>query len=147
MNIFFYLPAVLIFLLDQITKHLIAANLHPNQSIPIIKNVLHLTYVQNTGAAFGMLRGANAFLLVVGLVVLALVFYFHLRLPSRMWVCQLILGTIFGAALGNLLDRLRLGYVADFIDFRFWPVFNFADTFLNLGIAALVLMLISNKHK
>ena len=141
------MPAILIFLLDQISKRWVAATLHPNQSIPIIKNVLHLTYVQNTGAAFGILRGANWFLLGVGVLVLAVVFYFHCRFSARDRLLQVILGAIFGAALGNLIDRLIFGHVVDFIDFRFWPVFNFADTFINLGVAGLVVMLILSRDK
>ncbi|MBU0687310.1 MAG: signal peptidase II [Candidatus Margulisbacteria bacterium] len=146
-SLFFYFSALLIFLLDQIAKRLVVWQMFPNQSIPLIKNILHLTYVQNTGAAFGILKGSNVFLLGAGIVVLAVVFFFHLKLSPADQLYQIVLGFIFGGSIGNLLDRLTRGFVVDFIDFRFWPVFNFADTFINIGIFILILMLLFRKDK
>jgi len=124
---------------DQLTKHLIASRCLPGESLPLIPSVLHLTYVQNTGAAFGLFKGQRALFLLLSLLVIAWVIReFLLRrsalTPSLMWGYALVLG---GAA-GNLIDRLRLGYVVDFIDLKVWPVFNVGDSAITIGVALLI---------
>jgi len=123
---------------DQLTKHLIAAAFHPGESLPLVPRVLHLTYVQNTGAAFGLFKGQHALFIVLSLVVIMWIareFLTTRVLPSPVrWGYALVLG---GAA-GNLLDRMRLGHVVDFIDLRVWPVFNVGDSAITIGVALLV---------
>ena len=123
---------------DQLTKYLIAAAFHPGESLPLVPRVLHLTYVQNTGAAFGLFKGQHALFIVLSLVVIAWItreFLTTRVLPSPVrWGYALVLG---GAA-GNLLDRVRLGHVVDFIDLRVWPVFNVGDSAITIGVALLV---------
>lgn len=107
-------------------------------TIPVVKGLLHITYVKNTGAAFGMLRDMPA--LFTGISILAAFFIniFYLSSKERLnsgeisGLCLVLAGT-----LGNLIDRLRLGYVVDFIDLRVWPVFNLADTCITVGAVIL----------
>jgi len=115
------------------------------ESLPIIHNIFHLTYVQNTGAAFGLLRGARFFLIGISIAVfIAIIIYVWNRRPDNPWI-QLALGSILGGSLSNLLDRLLRGYVIDYFDFRVWPVFNVADAMINIGVAAIVIHLLFQK--
>lgn len=123
---------------DQLTKFLVAASCTPGESLPLIPRALHLTYVQNTGAAFGLFKGQAALFIVLSLLVIAWIgreFLAKRVLPRAVaWGYALVLG---GAA-GNLLDRMRLGHVVDFIDVRVWPVFNVGDSAITIGVALLV---------
>ena len=123
---------------DQLTKWLIAGAFAPGHSQSLLGPVLHLTYVQNTGAAFGLLRGAHMLFIVCSLLVIGWIVR-ELRLRPSMegrllWGCALILG----GATGNLIDRVRLGYVVDFIDLRVWPVFNVGDSAITIGVGLLI---------
>ena len=123
---------------DQFTKSLIVAAFLPGQSISLGYPWLHLTYVQNTGAAFGLLKGQQVlFILVSCLVIGCLIREFLIRpvMPARMfWGCALILG----GAVGSVIDRVRLGYVIDFIGVGLWPLFNVADSAITIGIGLLL---------
>lgn len=140
--------AALVLLVDQLSKHLIVATLRHGQSrsIPGLASVFHLTYVTNTGAAFGLLPSWGdvfvviAFIVIVGLVL----YYFHL--PDGQWLVRVALGFQLGGALGNLVDRLHRGFVVDFIDLNFWPltywpVFNLADTSIVIGVVVLTALM------
>jgi len=134
---FFYLIVLAIILLDQTFKALINSKMFPGQTIPVLKNFFHLTYVQNTGAAFGILAGKQWFLVLVVMLVILFIMYFHFRL-SEFDPLQLPMAFILGGSLGNLIDRLRLFFVVDYLDLRVWPVFNFADVMINLGVLLIV---------
>ena len=125
-------------LADRLTKQLIVARFHPGQSLPLIPSILHLTYVQNTGAAFGLFKGQQLLFIVISVAVIGWISRALLTRPPTAarvtWACGLILG---GAA-GNLIDRLRLGYVIDFLDRRVWPVFNVGDAAITIGIVLLM---------
>ena len=127
----------LVFCLDQLSKQLVQKNMIPGESISLIPGMFHLTYVQNTGAAFGILKEKTSFFVVItALVVMAIVFAIphiqreHLFLRSA-------LGLMLGGALGNFVDRARFGHVIDFIDFRIWPVFNVADMAIVMAVGFL----------
>lgn len=133
--------AILVFI-DQVSKYYIEKLISPGQSIPIVKNLFQLTLVQNPGAAFGLFRRSGPFLFIVVSVLLVTLFFFFLKGLSRkglLW--RLGLGLILGGALGNLIDRLRWGYVVDFLDFSLWghhwPAFNFSDLGITTGVAIL----------
>lgn len=147
LEIIFYLFIILILLFDQLSKVLIQNNMQIGQSIPLLKNVLHLTYVRNTGAAFSLFEGFSFYLTVVGMVVAAVVFYFHLESPITDFLTQSALAFILGGSLGNLADRLFRGHVVDFIDFRVWPVFNLADVMINAGVLMLVFRILRKGKK
>ena len=125
-------------LIDQFSKILVIINLKLNQSYPVLKDILHLTRVHNTGAAFGFFKERAAVFIFLSLVTILLItlyahrFRFHYR-HLRFGLLLILAGTI-----GNLIDRLRFGYVVDFIDLRIWPVFNFADVTITLGGAYLL---------
>ncbi|HZT40599.1 MAG TPA: signal peptidase II [Chthonomonadaceae bacterium] len=137
----FYVIVALIFVCDQFSKAWVRHMLYWGQTKPLIGNAFALTLTQNTGGAWGLLPQGN--LLFVGfaaVAVLALLFAYH-----RMQRIELLVGGAFalalGGALGNLLDRLRFGYVVDFFDARIihWPIFNIADSAISLGIVLLLL--------
>jgi signal peptidase II len=130
--------AAFIFAVDQLTKALVKMHMAPNQSIPVIDNILHLTYVQNTGAAFSLLKGRVFFFVVVSFAVIAVIVYYLIRLPKEKKLFKFTLALVLGGAFGNLVDRLRFGYVVDFIDFRIWPVFNVADSAVVIGVLLLL---------
>jgi len=136
-------------IVDQITKFAIHACLSPGQSLPVIPSVLHLTYVQNTGAAFGLFRGYVGLLVLVAGGTIAWIVMELLRMrrppphPShgqapQSRLMEVALALVLGGAAGNVIDRLRLGYVVDFIDVRVWPVFNLADSAITIGVGLLV---------
>lgn len=129
---------ILVFILDQLVKHAVLVSMHLGESIPIIKDVFHITFVLNPGAAFGMLEHQRWIFIVVALlvVVLALVFYKHIQRESL--ITRIGAGLLLGGALGNLLDRIQSGLVVDFLDFRIWPVFNIADIAICVGAAMLI---------
>ncbi len=136
------LLAIATLTLDQFTKWLVASNLEVNQSIapiPALAGVLAITHVTNTGVAFGLFKEAGTFFIFVAVVVISVIVLFLRQLPREQWLVRLALGLQLGGACGNLLDRLRLGYVVDFIDFKIWPVFNIADSAIVVGVALLTI--------
>lgn len=132
----------LILAADQLTKALVVQHLALHDSLPVLPPALYLTYVHNTGAAFGLLKGQQRFFIAVSLVVIAWMAWELAGRPRRplmvRWGCALVLG----GAIGNLSDRLRLGVVIDFIDLRVWPVFNVGDSAITIGVALLILHIV-----
>ena len=137
-NVVFFITALVIVTADQLSKLWIRTNLAVGQSIPEV-GFLRLTHVTNTGSAFGLFQGQTFPLTIVAVVsVVALLLYavfFYRRFPfldnCLAWVG---LSLILGGTVGNLIDRLRLGHVTDFIDFGFWPAFNIADSAVVVGV-------------
>ncbi len=113
--------------------------MYQGESIPIVKQVFHLTYILNPGAAFGFLAyQTNLFIIVTAGLVLG-VLLFYRSLPLERVLVRYGLALVVGGALGNLVDRLRFGKVVDFLDFRVWPVFNLADSAIVIGACLLIL--------
>ncbi|TME44227.1 MAG: signal peptidase II [Chloroflexi bacterium] len=108
---------------------------------------LRLTYVQNRGAAFGLLQDQTAFFVFVGVLVIGVIAASYRYLPRSGFRLHLALGLQLGGAIGNLIDRIRQGYVVDFVDFGYhsnwWPVFNVADSAIVIGVALLALNALS----
>lgn len=131
--------ALAVVILDQLSKAAVVASMQPGESDSIFYGV-ELTFVKNDGIAFGALGGGGTLILVlVGISMALLVGYF-----ARHWRDRLLwipVGLILGGALGNVVDRVRLGYVVDFIDPMVWPAFNLADVFIVAGVAGFVLLL------
>ena len=140
-NVVFPLTVLLIIAADQLSKIWIRASLAVGQSLPET-GFPRLTHVTNTGAAFGWFQGQSFPLTIVALVgVVVLLLYavlIYVRFPFFViWLVWVSLGLVLGGTVGNLIDRLRLGYVTDFIDFGFWPTFNIADSAIVVGVIIL----------
>lgn len=135
--------AVLVVLTDQLTKRLAEDRLRDQRSVPIVDDILRLTYVQNRGAAFGLLQDQTTFFVLVGILVIGVIAASYRYLPRSGFMLHLALGLQLGGAVGNLIDRVRQGYVVDFVDFGYranwWPVFNVADSAIVIGVALLAL--------
>jgi signal peptidase II len=125
--------------LDRWTKALAVSQLLDSgvRSVPILGPYIRLTYVENRGAAFGLLQDQTYFFIVVGVVVIGVIIASYRYIPEPSWLLNLCLGLQMGGAIGNLIDRIRDGYVVDFIDLTFWPVFNVADSAICVGVAGL----------
>lgn len=125
---------------DQVTKAVIRASLHPGETWPEGWELIRIAHVHNTGAAFGILQGASTFLVVAPLIAIAAITVFLLTLPSTSRWYALALASILGGAIGNLIDRVRLGHVTDFIDPTHYPAFNIADSAIVVGVAAIAVL-------
>ena len=142
-HLHFALPlgvAFAIITLDQLTKAVIVLALGPAQSshvMELVGGVLSVEYVENRGAAFGLFRGQGAALSLVALAILGglVVYYRRVAAPS-LWLAAAV-GLVAGGAVGNLIDRIRLGYVVDFLAVGPWPKFNVADSAITVGVALL----------
>jgi signal peptidase II len=138
--------ALVILVADQLTKALVVANLVPGQQVRVLGDLVQIWHAQNRGAAFSLFQGGSIIFLVVSVLSLAMVAYFHRSLRERTWWVHLVLGIILGGTLGNFVDRLRQGYVTDWISIGIgdtrWPTFNVADSSIVVGIGALVLYLL-----
>ena len=137
--------ATLVFVVDQFTKYLVRVNLAFGEAIPD-DGLIRIVHTYNTGSAFGLFRGQTMPLIlasVVGIGVLFLV-YRHSTFPSTL--LRLSLGLQIGGASGNLLDRLNMGHVTDFVDVGSWPVFNVADASIVVGIVLLAWLLLNSRR-
>ena len=137
----FYLLALVMLVFDQIFKYLVHKLMYFGQSIPVYSSFVKLTYVRNTGAAFSLFVGFSSYLIVIGIAVVIAVIYFHHRLSSKNYWMQTALAFVLGGSLGNLLDRIFRSYVIDYIDITVWPVFNFADIMINVGVIMIAMKL------
>ncbi len=140
---------VFIIALDQITKSLVHLKLSVGESLPVIKNVLHITLVTNTGAAFGIFKNATPVFILISISAVIFVSVLIINIIKKASFFKnlrfdIALLLIISGALGNLIDRIRLGYVIDFIDVRIWPVFNIADTSITIGTCLLLLSFLKN---
>lgn len=134
-------------ILDQLTKFWIRSNYEVGQSTPVIQDIFHMTYVENSGAAFGLFPNQTWFFIAATIVfIMASVFYRHQFAHS---------GTLFrvaftlgmSGAIGNLIDRVAFGRVTDFLDFRIWPVFNVADSAITVGVIVLAWTVLTEEKR
>ena len=148
--------SITIVVFDQLTKTYIANTMRLHESIPIIPGYFSLTYIRNPGAAFGILATSSSgfrlvFFVITSLFAIGLLVTIFLRLQSGDWWGQLTVSSIFGGAIGNLIDRLQFGEVIDFLDFYIngyhWPAFNVADTAISLGVCSLFILFAFDKRK
>lgn len=131
--------AGLVIALDQITKAIVTNELAGHAPLSVLGGLVYLDYARNTGAAFSILPNGARIFEVVAAVVCAGILLWYPRLRGTSLLVRLALGLILGGAAGNLLDRVRLGYVVDFVDLRWWPVFNLADSAVVAGACLLAL--------
>ena len=147
--------AVVILVLDQATKLYVDANFRLHESVPVIDNVFHLTYVRNKGAAFGILSDSAVripFFIGVSIVAMLGILWYIRRIRSDQKLALAALSLIFSGAFGNLIDRIRLGEVIDFLDVFWrhyhWPAFNIADSAITVGVTLLFIdMWLEDRNK
>ncbi len=141
--------------LDQLTKWQVTSAMRLHESIPIIPDLFSFTYIRNSGAAFGILAGSHAgfrlvFFGLTSVLALALLGTIYARLSPADWIGQVSVASIFGGAVGNLIDRIRSGEVIDFLDFSLWghhwPAFNVADAAITVGVCFLIAHFFTHKE-
>ncbi len=134
-----------ILLVDQCTKYIVSKIVGLGNSVALIRGILYITYVKNTGAGFGIFKNQNTLLIFISLIVVGLIL-FYLNKILEYGLC-FPFSLIFSGAIGNLIDRILFGYVRDFIDFRIWPTFNIADSCITIGIFLMLYYgLLKRKH-
>ena len=141
-HIFF--TALVILIADQLLKFLVLKTIPFKFSIQIISKIFYLTHIRNYGAAFGLFQNASNLLLWFSIIVIGVILYLYDQIPNEN-PPQIFTGLILGGALGNLVDRIRFGYVIDFLDFQIWPAFNVADMAITIGVIGLIIYLIKKK--
>jgi signal peptidase II len=144
------LTAAAILLLDQVTKAMVVGAIALGERVKVVGDLVWLWHVRNEGAAFSLFQGGQLFFYAVSLLALAMLLYFQRAFRGRGTLLFVVLGLVLGGTLGNLVDRVRFGYVTDFIsvgigDLR-WPTWNVADASLVVGILALVVYLTFLDH-
>jgi signal peptidase II len=140
----FVVVAALVIAVDQYTKHLVAAHFLPDESRIVIPHVLWLTYVQNQHGAFGFFGSNPLGLAALASLVLVLFFIWY-RQERGGLATHLAFALILGGAIGNIIDRVRLHYVVDFFDLRWFPVFNVADSCITIGVCLLLLRMLRHE--
>ena len=130
---------------DQLTKHVVASQVALDTAVKLV-GPFSIHHVQNSGIAFGLFSSATAIVIVLTTVAVAWMVVFFARSGARHPALPVALGLLIGGSVSNLVDRVRLGHVTDFLDLRFWPAFNLADSFIVVGVGILLLALISADH-
>lgn len=147
--IFSIVVIILAVIFDQVSKYLSVEYLMDIDTFPLIEDILHFTYVENRGAAFGMLANNRWVFMIASVVgILAIAGWMIVAKPKSRWA-QCAMALIIGGGIGNMIDRVRLGYVIDFIDCRFidFYVFNIADSCVCVGCAMVILWVIAEEIK
>lgn len=143
------LVAGVVWLLDQATKLLIVRNLELGEMVapvPALAGIFTFTRTANTGAAFGLFPNVGGVFVVIAIAVILGIVFFYPQLPTQHRIVQIALGLQLGGAVGNLTDRLTRGSVVDFLDFKFWPIFNIADSAIVVGVLILAYYLLREDH-
>jgi signal peptidase II len=126
---------------DQLTKAIVTSRLDLYDEVHVV-GPFSIHHVTNSGIAFGLFASATSIVILLTSLAVAWMLYFFARSGSRHPILPVALGLVMGGSLSNLVDRVRLGHVTDFLDLRYWPAFNLADTFIVVGVAALLLALV-----
>lgn len=150
--------SMLVVALDQLTKFMVLNNMYVTESVPVLPNLLYLTYIQNPGSAFGFMSNMQSlvripFFIAATAGATAIVYMYHRMVPPEKSYTRVALGLIWGGALGNLVDRLLYGKVIDFIEMRYhefqwFPyIFNVADSCITIGVSFLLIDFIATQRK
>lgn len=135
----------LVLIADQASKYIVANSLQRYQEwapVAALQWLFAITYTTNTGAAFGLFPDGSIFFAIIAAVVAIAILVYHRQVAAHQWLLRFSLGLQLGGALGNLVDRLTRGHVVDFIYFKFWPVFNVADSCIFVGVALMAYFLL-----
>jgi signal peptidase II len=128
---------------DQLTKWIVTSRLDLYDEVHVV-GPFSIHHVTNSGIAFGLFASATSIVIFLTTVAVVWMLYFFARSGARHPVLPVALGLVIGGSVSNLIDRVRLGHVTDFLDFKYWPAFNLADTFIVVGVAALLLALVAS---
>lgn len=143
--------AILLTIIDQISKLFITKLMNVKHSIKIIDNFFYLTYTHNQGAAFSILIGKRIFLIIITILIIILLLSYLKNNPPKDKLTKFSFALILGGSLGNLIDRLVRGSVIDFLDFKIFtynfPIFNLADTFITIGVILLIIITFRKEDK
>lgn len=148
-----YLITILVIVLDQVSKYLAVKYLKGSSPYIIIEDFLQLYYVENYGAAFGILQNRKLFFIIVtSIVIISIIFFLYKNPYNLNKIMQVALAMLLGGAIGNLIDRIRLGYVVDFISTRIgkgydFPVFNIADMFIVISTFLIIILVLFNRYE
>ncbi len=137
--------SVAILALDLITKYVICGMFAENEGITAIPYLFNIIVVHNEGAAWGILSGNQIGLIILSILLFAFLIWYFVKEKKKSWLLVISMAFIYGGCIGNLFDRIVFGYVRDFIQFAFWqsfPIFNFADVFLTVGVILFAIYLI-----
>ncbi|MDX6454814.1 MAG: signal peptidase [Gaiellaceae bacterium] len=126
---------------DQLTKYIVTSQLQLDEGLHVV-GPFWIHHVQNSGIAFGLFASATAAVILLTAVAVSAMLIFFARSGARHPILPVALGLVIGGSLSNLLDRVRLGYVTDFLDLRYWPAFNLADSFIVIGVLVLLAALV-----
>jgi signal peptidase II len=143
----FFLIAATVVALDQLTKSIVRANLGLYEAWPDGDSFVRIIHVTNSGAAFGILQGQTPFLIVTSLLGLVAIVLYYVYPPMEHGLIRIALGMQLGGAVGNLIDRVRLGEVTDFIDVGTFPTFNVADSSISVSIAAVLIFFLLESER
>jgi signal peptidase II len=127
---------------DQLTKHIVASKLWLDENVKVL-GPFSIHHVQNSGIAFGLFAQATGLVIVLTLVAIGWMIVYFSRSGARHPLLPVAVGLLIGGSVSNLADRIRLGHVTDFLDLRYWPAFNLADSFIVIGVAILLGALVS----
>lgn len=141
----FLLIAAAVIIIDQFTKYIVVQNFFLGESIPVIPNVFHWTYILNPGAAFGMLEGSRWLFVLIAAAVIAGVWFFRREIRQEGLLIEAGSALFVGGAIGNLIDRILHGVVIDFFDLRIWPIFNVADIAICVGVGLILWKIIAEE--
>ena len=143
----FYLIVIIWLVLDQVSKYYVMNHFAIGESVSVIQNVFHLTYIINRGAAFGMLANQRWFFLVVAFILIIVYAIYHKKVNRGPISLRIGSALLISGAIGNGIDRYVLHGVVDFFDFRIWPIFNVADIGICVGVACVIYHLLRNEHE
>lgn len=142
----FFLIAIAVLVLDQLSKAIVRANLAPGESWPSEDWLVRIAHVTNSGAAFGILQGQGLFLTVTAFIAIGAIIFYYAFPPLEHGLLRLALGLQLGGAIGNLVDRVRFGEVTDMFQFPHYPAFNVADSSIVVGLFVLVAFFVLNER-
>jgi signal peptidase II len=132
-------------LADQLTKYLVSSQLELGEEVHVV-GPFSIHHLHNSGIAFGLFASATGIVIALTTIAVAWMLVFFARSGSRHPILPAALGLVIGGSVSNLIDRLRLGHVTDFLDLRYWPAFNLADSFIVIGVAILLATLLLSER-
>ena len=146
-NFFFVLSSIVVLMIDQFTKYMVNTKIPLNSSVEIIPNIIFISHVKNSGAAFGIFQNRINVFIVISVIAIILIIILKIKLNLDSILYNISLGFILGGAIGNLIDRIVFREVIDFLHLRYFAVFNVADSFICIGFGIVIILILKNYFK